>query len=40
MYVMDEILTHSCTFCHHISSQLSRYLFRLQKKTDKKLDKT
>ena len=31
-----EILTHSCTFCQHIPTQFTTYLFRLQK-TDKKL---
>ena len=28
---VDEILTHSCTFCQHIPTQFTTYLFRLQK---------
>ena len=41
-YVMDEILINSCTFCEHIPTQFTRYLFRLHNKlvSDKKLDTT
>ena len=39
---MDEILINSCTFCQHIPTQFTRYLFRLHKKpfSAKKLDTT